>query len=95
VGDLEVTRSTYHNPKRPNWESYQEGLKANLWVVPRVINSVLDIGLAVGMLQQDILSTYQQNCPAWVAPLPRVVPWWYKEWNHLKTLTRWLLIKPK
>jgi len=24
VGDLEVTRSTYHNPKRTNWESYRE-----------------------------------------------------------------------
>jgi len=33
VGDLEVTRFTYHNPKRPNWESYQKGLKANLRVL--------------------------------------------------------------
>jgi hypothetical protein len=93
VGDLKVTRFTYHKPKRPNWEAYQEGLKANLRVIPRVTNSVLDVKLAVDMLQQDILSTYHQNCPAWVAPW--VVPWWYKEWNHLKTLTRWLLIKPK
>jgi hypothetical protein len=26
VGDLEVTRLTYHNPKRTNWESYWEDL---------------------------------------------------------------------
>jgi hypothetical protein len=63
VGDLEVTRFTYHNPKRTNWESYQEGLKANLWVVPRVINSVLDVELAVDMLQQPITKTVQ---PGWL-----------------------------
>jgi hypothetical protein len=57
VGDLEITRFTYRNLKRPNWESYQEGLKVNLWVVPRVINSVVDVELAVDILQQDILST--------------------------------------
>ena len=26
VGDPEVTRPTYHKPKRTNWESYQEDL---------------------------------------------------------------------
>jgi len=68
VADLEVAKFTYHNLKRPNWESYQEGLKANLRFVPRVINSVLDVELAVDMLQQDSLSTYHQDCPAWVVP---------------------------
>jgi hypothetical protein len=33
VGDLEVTRLTYHNPKRTKWESYWEDRKANLGVV--------------------------------------------------------------
>jgi hypothetical protein len=47
VGDLEVTRLTYHNPKRTNWESYQEDLKVNLGVVPRVTYSVRDVELAV------------------------------------------------
>ena len=75
VGDLEVTRLTYHNPKRTNWESYQEDLKVNLWVVPRVIHSGLDVELAVDMFQQAFLSSYHQNCPARVALSPRTVPW--------------------
>jgi hypothetical protein len=75
VGDLEVTRLTYRNPKRPNWESYQEDLKVNVGVVPRVIHSVRDVQLAVHMLQQAILSSHHQNCPARVALLPRMVPW--------------------
>jgi hypothetical protein len=27
VGDVEVTKLIYHNPKRANWKSYQEDLK--------------------------------------------------------------------
>jgi hypothetical protein len=34
TGYLEVTSITYHNPKRTNWESYQEDVKVNLVVVP-------------------------------------------------------------
>jgi hypothetical protein len=30
VGDLEVTRPTYHQPTRTNRKSYQEGVKVNL-----------------------------------------------------------------
>jgi hypothetical protein len=84
VGDLEVTSLIYHNPKRNNWESYWEDLKANLGVVPRVIYSVQDVELAVDLLQQAILSSCHQNCPARVAVLPRTVPWWNKELSHLK-----------
>jgi hypothetical protein len=51
VGDVEVTRLTYCNPKRTNWESYWEDLKVNLGVVPRVIHLVQDVELAVDMLQ--------------------------------------------
>jgi hypothetical protein len=67
VGDLEVTRLTYRNPKTANWESYREDLKVYLWVVPRVIHSVWDVEVAVDMLQQAILSSYHQNCPARIA----------------------------
>jgi hypothetical protein len=45
VGDLEVIRLTYRNPKRTNWESYQEDLKVNLGFVSRVI---LDVGCRAG-----------------------------------------------
>jgi hypothetical protein len=87
VGDLEVTRLTYCNPKRTNWESYREDLKVNLGVVPRVIHLVRDVELAVDMLQHAILLSYHQNCPARVAVSPSTVPWWNKELSHLKAST--------
>jgi hypothetical protein len=95
VGDLEVTRLTYRNPKRINRESYQEDLKVNLGVVPRVIHSVRDVELAVDLLQQAILSSYHQNCPARVALSPRTDPWWNKELSHLKASTRLLFNQAK
>jgi hypothetical protein len=61
VGNLEVTRLTYRNPKRTNWESYQEDLKVNLGVVPRVIHSVRGGELAVDLLQQAILLSYHKT----------------------------------
>jgi hypothetical protein len=90
VGDLEVTRLTYRNPKRTNRESYRKDLEANLGVVPRDIHSVQDVELAVDMLQQAILSSYHQNCPARVALSSRAVPWWKKQLSCLKASTRWL-----
>jgi hypothetical protein len=91
VGDLEVTRLTYRNSNRTNWED----LKVNLGVVPRVIHSVRDVELAVHMLQQAILSSYHQNCPARVDLSPRTVPWWKEELSRLKDSTRWLFNQAK
>jgi hypothetical protein len=88
MGDLEVTRLTYCTPKRTNWDSYREDLKVNLGVVPRVIHSVRDVELAVDLLQQAILLSYRQNCPARVALSPRTFPWWNKELSRLKASTR-------
>jgi hypothetical protein len=95
VGDLEVTRLTYRNPKGTNWESYREDLKVNLGVVPRVVHSVQNVELAVDLLQQAILSSYHQNCPARVALLSRTVPWWNKELSRLKASTRRLFNQAK
>jgi len=64
VSDLGVYRVTYCNPKGTNSESYQEDLKANLGVVTRAIHLVQDVQMAVDMLQQAILSSCHQNCPA-------------------------------
>ena len=95
VGDMEVTRVTYCNAKRTNWESYREYLKANLGVVPRVVHSVRDVELAVDMVQQDILSSCHQNSPAREALPPRTVTWWNKELSHLEASPRWLFNQAK
>jgi hypothetical protein len=95
VGDQEVITLTYRNPKRTNWEFYWEDLKVNLGVVPRVIHLVRDVELAVDILQQAILSSYHQNCPARAALSPRTDPWWNKELNRLKASTRRLFDQAK
>jgi hypothetical protein len=92
---MEVTRVTYCNAKRTNWESYREYLKANLGVVPRVVHSVRDVQLAVDMVQQDILSSCHQNSPAREALPPRTVTWWNKELSHLEASPRWLFNQAK
>ena len=74
VSDIEISKITYHNPKRTNWESYQEDIKVNLGAVPRVVHSVRDVELAVDLVQHAILS-YHKNCPARMALSPRRVPW--------------------
>jgi hypothetical protein len=38
VRDLDITRLTYHNPNRTNWESYGEDLMANVWAVPNTLS---------------------------------------------------------
>ena len=87
VGDLEVTRLTYYNPKRTNWESYREDLMTNLGVIPRVIHLVPDVNLAVDLLQQAILSSYHQNSlqAGWFTHQQ----WFFggKELSHLKAST--------
>ena len=83
VGDLKVNRPTHCNPKSTQWESYQQDLKVNLWVVPRVTHSVQDVQLTVDMLQQAIFLSSHQNCPARMALSPRTVPCWNKEISHL------------
>jgi hypothetical protein len=75
LGDLEIFTVSYHNPKRINWESHWEGLKVNLGVAPRVVQSVQDVELADDLVQQAIFFSYHQNCQAMVALSPRRVPW--------------------
>ena len=95
VSDIEISKITYRNPKRTNWESYWEDLKANLGAVPRVVHPVRDVELAVDLVQQAILSSYHKNCPARMGLSPRKVPWWNKELNRLKASTRRLFNKAK
>jgi hypothetical protein len=73
VGDLEVSRATYHNPKKTNWKSYHEDNGKS-----RSCTKSGAIG-AVHLVQKAIFSSCHQNCPAKVALSPRRVPWWSKE----------------
>jgi hypothetical protein len=58
-----------------NWEFYWEDLRANVGFAPTFFHSVQDVELAVYLVQQAILFSCEQNCPARVALSPRKVPW--------------------
>jgi hypothetical protein len=93
--DLQVTRPEYHNPRRTNSESHHKDLKANLWAVPGATLLVRHAELAVDMLQQAILSSYHQNCPARVVHSSMTVPWWNKELICLTASIRQLFNQAK
>jgi hypothetical protein len=75
AGDREIHRAIYGNPKRTNWESYREDPKVNLGVVPRKVPSERDVDFVDDPVQQAVLYSSHQNCPATVAVLPRRVLW--------------------
>jgi len=53
------------------------------------------VKLPVDSVQQAILFSYHQKCPAKLAFSPRSVLWWSKELNHLKASTRQICNKVK
>jgi hypothetical protein len=69
--------------------------KVSPGIVPRVVHLVWDVELAVDMVQQAILSSCNQNCPAREAVSPGTVSWWSKELSHFKASTGWLFIQAK
>jgi len=88
MGDLEVTKVTYHNPKRTNWKSHWEDLKVNPGVAPRAVHSVQDVELTADTELQTICLFYHHNCPGRFALSPSGVSWWNKHFSHIKALTR-------
>jgi hypothetical protein len=91
MGDLEVIKVTYHNPKRTKWESHWEDLK----VAPRVVHLVQDVELTADTELQAICLYYHHNCPGRLALSPRGVSWWNKHLSHIKALTRKLFNQAK
>lgn len=53
------------------------------------------VELAVDMLQQAILPSFQQNCPYRVDQSSRRGPWWNNELSHFKASTRWFFNQAK
>jgi hypothetical protein len=51
IGNVEITKVTFHDPKRTDWKSYVEDLTVNLEAAPRYIRSIQDVELAADWLQ--------------------------------------------
>jgi hypothetical protein len=55
IGNAEITRITFCDPKGNEWKSYEEDLIVNFKATPCYVCSVQDVELAVDWLQQSIL----------------------------------------
>jgi hypothetical protein len=51
IHNIKVEQSTYRNPKRTNWESYQDDLQVNLGTISRNIHTIKDVDRSVDRLQ--------------------------------------------
>jgi hypothetical protein len=69
---------TFRNPKRTKWESCKDDLKVILEIISRKIHTIKYIDLSVDKLQQAIILSYYQNCPAKTTRSPRMAPGWNK-----------------
>jgi hypothetical protein len=88
IGNIDVIRVTFRNPKRTNWESYKDNLEVNLGTMTWKIRMIRDIDLAVDQLQQAIILSVHNNCQAKTTCSPRTVPWWNKKLSGLRAKTR-------
>jgi hypothetical protein len=88
VGNISINQVTVRNPRRTNWELYKDDLKLNLEMLSRRIRTIKDIDRSVDQLQQAIISSYYQNCPAKTTRSPGTTPWWNKKLSGPRAKTR-------
>jgi hypothetical protein len=93
--DTRITRVTFRDPKRTNWELCKDNLKVNLGTTSQKIRMTRDINLAVDQLQRAIILSYHNNCQAKTTHSPRTVPWWNKKLSGLRAKTRRLFNEAK
>ena len=74
AGDLEINRVINGNPKKSNWESYQEDPKVNLGVIPGVVHSERDVEFVDDLVQHAFLYSCHQSFPPSATVLPRRFP---------------------
>jgi hypothetical protein len=87
ISNISINQVTFRNPRRTNWESYKDDLKVNLETLSRRICMIKDIDRSVDQMQQAIISSYYQNCPAKTARSPGTT-WWNKKLSGLRAKTR-------
>jgi hypothetical protein len=90
TGNITTNQVTFRNLNRTNWESYKDNVKVNLEIILRSICTIRDTDQSVDQLQQAIILSYYQNCPAKTTRSPRMAPWWNKNLSGLKAKTTML-----
>jgi hypothetical protein len=75
IGNTDITKVTFRDPKRTNWKSYKDNLKVNLGTMSWKIRMIRDTDLAVDQLQRAIILSYHNNCQAKTTHSPRAARW--------------------
>jgi hypothetical protein len=88
IGNITTNQVTFRNPTRTNWESYKDNLNVNLEITVRSIHTIRDIDRSVDQLQQAIILSNYQNCPAKTTRSPRNASCWNKTLSELKAKSR-------
>jgi hypothetical protein len=76
IGNITANQITFRDPRRTNWNSYKNNLRVNLETMSRRIHTIRDMDRSVDQLQQAIILSYCNNCPAKTTLSPKMVPWW-------------------
>lgn len=83
-----IQKIWYRSPKATNWEGYKSDLEDRLKTHGSPINSSVDLDESVDKLTDDILGSYENNCPLKNKNTNRNVRWWNKTVEKLRRLAR-------
>lgn len=85
----------FRNPKRTNWNHYQELLKYEINSAEVPISSPDCIDLHANQLVNSITAAYEQSCPISQIKGKKQVPWWNEELSVKRKQTRKLFNRAK
>lgn len=96
ISDVEKTVFVYRDPKRTNWNSYKEDLKADIEAnINSVRNNTFEIEAVADQLQKSILTSYQSNCPSKTTTTNNKVGWWNNNLARMRNKARKLFNRAK
>ncbi|XP_048002425.1 uncharacterized protein LOC125238967 [Leguminivora glycinivorella] len=92
---LSVQTCTFRDPRRTDWEGYNNSLERNLDSVMKVIKTKESLELAVEVISNGIVRAFEDNCAPKFKSTKRHVPWWNSKLKKLRGKTRKLFNRAK
>ncbi|XP_047987120.1 uncharacterized protein LOC125226978 [Leguminivora glycinivorella] len=90
-----VQTFTFRDPRRTDWEGYNNSLELNLDSVMKVIKTKESLELAVEVISKGIVRAFEDNCAPKLKLTKRLVPWWNSKLKKLRGKTRKLFNRAK
>lgn len=76
------------NPRRTDWTLYREHLCGSLSLISTVAKNTDELDRAVERVNESILEAFQESCPLRKRQAVMSTPWWSRELDRLRKLTR-------